>query len=294
MHELCQGELPTRQDGCEHRIDAAMRGASWIAAGWLANVGLARFLPLVRVQLVCRDPQEIIRAMDFGIEKPQLRSLGLSARWRLWGECMGIYVAIPLVLALLRHQDNALPILPVLWVVAVLAGWWLMTRFGFAIRDFFTLRGIHRSWRPVLIRTSAVAVAAAVIVLAVLPSDFLYLPRQQPVFWLLLIGLYPLASVCPQGIVYRALFRYRYASLWPHPLARRAAATIAFSLAHLVYLNPWALLLTLIGGWFFFRTYESTRSLAAANLEHALCGLAIFTIGFFRYFQEGGAAPVLP
>jgi membrane protease YdiL (CAAX protease family) len=65
------------------------------------------------------------------------------------------------------------------------------------------------------------------------------------------------------------------------------ASAAAFGLAHLVLWNPLAVGLSALGGWMFASTYLRTRSLPAVCWEHALYGVALFTIGFGRYFVTG-------
>src|SRR6516165_6773359 len=52
------------------------------------------------------------------------------------------------------------------------------------------------------------------LVLRYAPSAFLNLPRSNPLLWGLVMVLYPLLSVYPQGIIYRAFLFDRYRSLY--------------------------------------------------------------------------------
>jgi membrane protease YdiL (CAAX protease family) len=64
-------------------------------------------------------------------------------------------------------------------------------------------------------------------------------------------------------------------------------SAIAFSFAHIVFRNPWAILFTFVGGLMFASTYLKTRSNLAASVEHALYGCFVFTIGIGQYFYAG-------
>jgi membrane protease YdiL (CAAX protease family) len=61
-------------------------------------------------------------------------------------------------------------------------------------------------------------------------------------------------------------------------------SALIFAWMHLIFRNPLAVILTLVGGWFFAQTYARTRSLRLVCLEHALYGNLIFTIGLGEYF----------
>ena len=60
-----------------------------------------------------------------------------------------------------------------------------------------------------------------------------------------------------------------------------------FGLAHLFFLNFWALTLSLIGGILFAHTYYKTNSVIIASIEHGLWGNLIFTLGLGLYFYSG-------
>jgi hypothetical protein len=49
--------------------------------------------------------------------------------------------------------------------------------------------------------------------------------------------------------------------------------------------------LSTVGGLLFVSTYLRTRSLLAVVWEHALYGIALFTVGLGRYFVTGWAHP---
>ena len=52
-------------------------------------------------------------------------------------------------------------------------------------------------------------------------------------------------------------------------------------------MNELAVVLTLVGGWLFARTYLRTRSLLATAVEHAAYGCLLFTVGLGRWFVTG-------
>ena len=138
------------------------------------------------------------------------------------------------------------------------------------------------------------AVPAAVVLVALLgrihPEWLFSFVSSHANFWLVVMFAYPVLSVVPQGVIYRAFFRERYAALFPDKTVRMLVATACFSFCHVFFLNPWALLLTFAGGMMFWRTYEKTGSLLLANLEHALYGDLVFTIGYGAFLYHGTMA----
>lgn len=151
-------------------------------------------------------------------------------------------------------------------------------------------------WRPellpaaapqilVIFAVCALAVGAAVYFLA--PSLMFNFVRRHPWFWALVMSLYPVLSVYPQGIIYRAFFFERYRSLFPSSALIIAASAIAFSFAHIIFRNPIAVVFTLIGGVLFAWRYANTGSLFTSSFEHALYGCYMFTIGLGEFFYKG-------
>ena len=134
-----------------------------------------------------------------------------------------------------------------------------------------------------------VAVVAAVwlVVYLFYPHRLFVLPREHPYLWLLFMALYPLFSVYPQELLYRAFFYTRYAALFSERDFMIVASTLCFMLMHIVFDNGIAPLSTLIGGYLFADTYSRTRSLRLVCLEHALYGYVIFTVGLGEFFVFG-------
>ena len=79
----------------------------------------------------------------------------------------------------------------------------------------------RKVWRANAVRVrsllglwAASAVAAIVVVALVLPGRLFAIPRTQPLVWLLVVVFYPLLSVYPQELVFRAFPFQRYAPLF--------------------------------------------------------------------------------
>lgn len=133
-----------------------------------------------------------------------------------------------------------------------------------------------------------IAIAIGLIIWIVAPERLFDLPTSQTKLWYILVILYPLISVYPQEVIFRAFFWHRYRSF----LGRRSMMFITnaacFAWAHVLFGNWVAPLLCFFGGLLFVQTYKSSRSLLLVSLEHALWGLFVISIGLADYFLEGG------
>ncbi len=121
-------------------------------------------------------------------------------------------------------------------------------------------------------------------------ATWLRLPLERTSLWLFIMVAYPVFSVWPQEVVYRAFFYHRYKSILPGVLPRILVSALVFGFMHVVFLNWLAPAMTLVGGLLFAWTYERSKSLLAVSIEHALWGQLIFTIGIGWYFY-GGSVP---
>jgi membrane protease YdiL (CAAX protease family) len=119
------------------------------------------------------------------------------------------------------------------------------------------------------------------------PETWLNLLRSRPVLWAVIMVAYPLLSVYPQELIWRAFFFHRYRLLFPGRWAMILASSLAFGYVHVLFLSPLAVVLTVVGGVLFAWTYERTGSILASSIEHALYGCLIFTIGLGEHFYAG-------
>jgi membrane protease YdiL (CAAX protease family) len=115
------------------------------------------------------------------------------------------------------------------------------------------------------------------------------LPRQAPALWIAVMFIYPLLSVWPQEMVYRAFIYNRYAPLFGQKWGYVAVSALAFGYVHMIFLNGIAIAMTAFGGFLFARDYARHKSLLLVCLEHALYGCLVFTVGLGRFFYSGAA-----
>lgn len=151
-----------------------------------------------------------------------------------------------------------------------------------------------RLWRPgptprlrvVLLRAGLAGAAVLALTVLLAPDALLAFPRRRPGLWLAVMALYPLLSAYPQEFIYRAFFFRRYQGLFRDGAGLCWASAAAFAWVHVIYGNPWAVLLSLPVGWLLADTYRRTRSLFWTTLEHALYGGLAFTLGLGRFFYQ--------
>jgi membrane protease YdiL (CAAX protease family) len=210
-------------------------------------------------------------------------------RAALIAEFVLLFVGLPLAY---RFSPLRIPVLPLLWAVTVYALTMLLRDPQFDRTRLWNAGAVPAQIASML---SAFVVAAAVIWLGVhrfAPRLEWSFVRRNPPFWAVVMVAYPVLSVYPQALVYRAFFFQRYAPLFPGRWTMIVVSAAAFALMHIIFRNWIAVGLTFAGGLLFAWRYAVTDSLAASSLEHALYGCWLFTIGLGQYFYHGTIATV--
>jgi uncharacterized protein len=246
-------------------------------------------LPVARIQAA---PLHLVTA-------PVISAVTASRRFLLLSEFLLLFFGIPL--ALFFRLASQLPPLPILWVVAVYCFIILCRDPTFDRRQLWNAAPLRQQLPKIL---ALFAVGIAIVTLLVrqyAPELFLILVRTHPRAWAAILAAYPVFSVYPQGLIYRAFFFHRYGPLFnanapavdaiPGELAPNTriwlmifASAATFALMHILFHNWIALALTFPGGILFARRYLDTRSLCVSSFEHALYGCFLFTIGLGQYF----------
>ncbi len=200
-----------------------------------------------------------------------------------------LFVGLPLAY---RLAPVRVPALPLLWAVAGYALWQLL-------RDPLFDRA--RLWNagPLAGHLGAILAIFAVVALGLWLGVQRFAPqlewsfvRENPVFWAVVMVAYPVLSVYPQGVLYRAFFFERYATLFPGKWVMIVASAAAFAFLHIIFRNSLAMALTFAGGLLFAARYAGTGSLATSSVEHALYGCWLFTVGLGQFFYHGTIASV--
>jgi membrane protease YdiL (CAAX protease family) len=179
--------------------------------------------------------------------------------------------------------------IPALWLVTGVCLLVLARSRDFEWRSLWNAERLGRRFLLAAVPLVLTAPLLLLITSLVAPDRWFFLVRQRPGILAMLLILYPVLSVYPQGIVYRTFVFHRYRGIFRSPWARILASAFAFSTVHVIFQNWIAPVLTLVGGVIFGWTYERTRSSLVASLQHALFGCFLFTIGLGLYFFYGGA-----
>lgn len=204
-------------------------------------------------------------------------------------EFLLLFVALPLGY---RFSPLRVPALPLLWVVAGYACWQLLRNPRFDRAKLWNAGQLPGRMGVILAIFAVIALLLWLAVRRFAPQLEWSFVRRNPAFWAVVMVAYPVLSVYPQGLLYRAFFFERYAALFPGKWAMIVASAAAFAFLHIIFRNPLAVALTFAGGLLFAARYAETGSLAVSCFEHALYGCWLFTVGLGQFFYHGTIATV--
>jgi membrane protease YdiL (CAAX protease family) len=157
---------------------------------------------------------------------------------------------------------------------------------SFSLPMLSTWGNVRPFFAGLLLRDAICLLGLAVAVRLFAPHLLFSLIRRSPHLWLLIFFLYPLLSVYPQELLYRAFFFHRYQPLFGSGWGTLLASTLAFGFVHIIFRNWLAVGLCVIGGLLFSLTYYFSGSLLLACLDHAIFGDFLFTIGLGEFFYH--------
>jgi uncharacterized protein len=197
-----------------------------------------------------------------------------------------LFLAVPLAFTYLPVR---LPAIPALWALCAYCSAVLLNDPSFDRRQLWNAAAFCRDAVEVLGLFAVIAVTVAAWVYWYSHDLFLNFPRTNTWLWGLVMILYPVLSVYPQGIIYRAFVFQRYRSLFATDWGIVAASAFAFAFVHIVFRNRIALVFTALGGMLFGLRYLQTKSLFISSFEHALYGCLMFTVGLGQSFYHGAA-----
>lgn len=198
-----------------------------------------------------------------------------------------IFWVLPPLVAL--APTRVLPPIPVLWVGAIAALLFLRRQVEFDRRLLWGVAGVRPGLRGVLLRFTFFGPAMIALAWLLEPEWFLSFPRDRPLSWAMVMLLYPILSVVPQGILYRSFLCHRYRPLFGDGRLMIGVAAASFGFAHIVMHRWEPVFMTTIGGLVLTRTLLVRRSGLLADLEHALYGNLAFTLGLGVWIFTGAA-----
>ena len=199
-------------------------------------------------------------------------------------EFLAVFGGLPLLIYFRRVPN--LPI-PYLLLVALISFLILRSDPTFSVSQL-TAWGNYRPFLPsILIRDAVCLILLSLVVYLFAPDLLFSLVKRSPGPWLVIFILYPLVSVYPQELFYRAFFFHRYTPLFGSGWVMLVASAVAFGFVHIIFRNWLAVALCIIGGILFSWTYQTSGSLLLACLDHAIFGNFLFTIGLGQFFYHG-------
>lgn len=210
--------------------------------------------------------------------------------WRGWvafpreAELALLFLVAPTVLAVYMRPGL---LFPSLWVLALGSLLLLLMDGSFERGRLWNAGGLRSEWKWIALRFAVCAPLLTGVLFLMSPARLLSLPMHRPGLWAVIMVAYPVLSVYPQEVAFRAMVMHRYAGLFGSVWMLVAVNAVVFGYAHIIMHNWWAVALCTIGGVFFGVTYRRSASLLAAALEHALYGCFLFTIGWGSYFYSG-------
>ncbi len=193
----------------------------------------------------------------------------------------------PTLFAYTRHR---IPAIPMLWALMAYCLFVLLRDPSFNRGSLWNTAPLGQyAWAILGLFGLAAAIGVALVLRFGAPGLFLNFPRSNPKLWTLVMILYPILSVYPQGIIYRAFVFDRYRDLFGPTWAIVLASAFTFTYVHIVYRNKLALVLTLLGGILFGIRFVQTGSLFVTSFEHSLYGCFMFTVGVGHSFHHSSA-----
>jgi len=198
-------------------------------------------------------------------------------------EFVAVFFAFPLLIYYRRIPN--LPI-PYLLVAATVVFLLLKHDPTFDSTQLLAWRNPRAFLFPILMRDSICLATLGLAVHFLAPDRLFSFVKKTPALWALVMLLYPLLSVYPQELLYRAWLFHRYAPLFGNGWGMLATSALAFGFVHIIFRNWLAVLLCVMGGFLFSLTYHQSASLLLTCLDHTLFGNFLFTIGLGQFFYH--------
>ncbi len=142
--------------------------------------------------------------------------------------------------------------------------------------------------RKILYGNGLIMLVSAVLMLGYVfffeRENLFNLPRANIWIFLAMCLFYPVFSAFGQEVIYRTFLSRRYSRIFSRGWQFVLASAVSFSFLHIVYYNPVSMILTFIGGLYFARNYQLTRSVLFTSVLHGVYGILLFGVGLGQYF----------
>ncbi|WP_176521589.1 CPBP family intramembrane glutamic endopeptidase [Longimonas halophila] len=219
------------------------------------------------------------------LERTDATQVSAGRRLYLAFEFLMLFAGLPLLLYTQRDAlgGRVVPLL-VLLAIGCVAVLWFDPKFD--RKRMWNANSVASQLRPML-AIFGLGVVGMIGIFAWRHPDLLWsFPREHTRTWVVIMVTYPLLSVYPQELIFRAFLFHRYDPLFGGVRAKIAASGTAFGMAHIIFANWAAPLCTGLIGFWFARTYARSESTLAVVVEHVLWGMLAFTVGLGWYFYS--------
>jgi membrane protease YdiL (CAAX protease family) len=132
--------------------------------------------------------------------------------------------------------------------------------------------GVGAGFRKLLLRDAPLLILLGLAAWQFSSKALFSLVKFAPGIWFLVMIFYPVFSVYPQELLYRAYFFHRFKPLFGSDVAMIVASAILFGFVHIIFGSWISIALTVVGGILFGLTYRKSGSMLLACLAHALFG----------------------
>lgn len=198
-------------------------------------------------------------------------------------EFISLFILFPLVLYIIVPT----PVLPFLWLICIWCLYILLKDKKFNKKNLLRNEAIKPNIKKVLLQFFGITFFIILFMFFFMLDMFFSLIKTNIILWFAVIVLYPLLSVYPQELVYRAFFFHRYKKLFKNEEYLILINAFLFGFMHIIFHNWIAVILTIGGGYLFAKLYIKTYSLSLLFIAHSLYGCMLFTIGLGEFFYTG-------
>lgn len=206
-----------------------------------------------------------------------------SLHFLRWLELVTIFICTPVLLWLLVTELNTW-LMPVLVLVSLICLTLLLLDPSFKRFRLTNISAFRQHMSTSLFVFIPSSIGILLLFYFISPDVAFSLPLQHTELWVMTLLIYPVVSVLPQEIIFRTFFFHRYKGIIPNKYGRWVISTLCFALAHVVYGNWIAVILSIVAGAFFGYRYMHTRSTPIVIIEHTLWGSLLFSTGAGMYF----------
>ena len=207
--------------------------------------------------------------------------LSSKNKFRLIAEILILYIILPLII---MEDIIPVPLLLILMLMGLTVFFYLFFDPSFERVNLINWREGKKELRSIFLFFPVAAIIMVALIWIMDPDKLFQLARFNPWLLLMISIFYPVFSVIPQGLAYRAFFFHRYGNIFGGRIPGIIASALFFSYAHILYKNWLVLGLTFIAGLIFAWRYQKSKSLLISIIEHSLYGVWLFACGLGYFF----------